>query len=367
MIIRRYLFRQLLQLTLVILFILTLIFLGQQAMRFLNAAIAGKVSGAMLLLVVWYELPHLLGLLLPLALFLSIILCYGRLYSDSELVVLHAAGFSRGQLLMLTWQLALLMFAINCVLSLWLTPMALAQRDSLLNQVGVQAMLAALLPGRFQTPDDKTVIYVRQLSKNKQVMQDVFIAKKASDGSNQWHIITAAQGKKITYRGQPYIQLQAGVRYRGRPGQADFEILKFDDYHMKVGKAQTHIMYHDADTLSTPALLAKRGVGDHRVTAEIQWRFAMPLSIFALTWLATGLSHCRPRQGRFSKILPAVLIYSVYANCMFLSRAWLQKDSVSPWLGVWWVQVALVFLAGLLWYRDKLTMVWSLPKKVLRS
>ena len=60
--------------------------------------------------------------------------------------------------------------------------------------------------------------------------------------------------------------------------------------------------------------------------AELQWRFALPISVLMLALLAIPLSHVRPRQGRYSHILPAILIYIVYMNLLFIARNWVERN-----------------------------------------
>jgi lipopolysaccharide export system permease protein len=44
----------------------------------------------------------------------------------------------------------------------------------------------------------------------------------------------------------------------------------------------------------------------------LQWRLSIPLMMFVVTLMAWPLSRTRPRQGRYSKLLPAVLLYLSY-------------------------------------------------------
>ena len=46
--------------------------------------------------------------------------------------------------------------------------------------------------------------------------------------------------------------------------------------------------------------------------AELQWRFSTILLIPVLTLIAVPLSRVAPRQGRFSRLVPATLLYAVY-------------------------------------------------------
>jgi len=56
------------------------------------------------------------------------------------------------------------------------------------------------------------------------------------------------------------------------------------------------------------------------------------------------LARTSPRQGRYGKLLAAILVYVIYYNLGVLARAWLEKGAAPPQIGIWWVD--LVFLAA---------------------
>ena len=46
--------------------------------------------------------------------------------------------------------------------------------------------------------------------------------------------------------------------------------------------------------------------------AELQWRFALIFAVPLMALLAVPMSSVNPRQGRFAKLLPALLLYLIY-------------------------------------------------------
>ena len=67
----------------------------------------------------------MLPLLLPLALFLGVLLAYGRLYRDSEMAVLASAGLGIRRLARPLLWIALPVAVLVGMTSLWLAPAAL--------------------------------------------------------------------------------------------------------------------------------------------------------------------------------------------------------------------------------------------------
>ena len=74
----------------------------------------------------------------------------------------------------------------------------------------------------------------------------------------------------------------------------------------------------------------------------MQWRIAIVLSAPILAFLAFPLSYTAPRQGRYSKIAIAILIYGVYANVLASLKGSIEEGSTPVWLGMWWVHTVMI-------------------------
>src|SRR5688572_33450459 len=102
MIIVRYLNRQLLQNTIAITLVILVVVVMGRLLSYLARASQGELQTDALVLLMTYRLPDFLQLILPLALLLSILLVYGRMYAESEMPALMATGFSPKRLLGMT-------------------------------------------------------------------------------------------------------------------------------------------------------------------------------------------------------------------------------------------------------------------------
>jgi len=70
-----------------------------------------------------------------------------------------------------------------------------------------------------------------------------------------------------------------------------------------------------------------------------------------VTLIAVPLSRVNPRQGRFLKLLPAILLYMGYLTILISARGALEKGKLSPALGLWWVHVLFLLIGlGLLYW-----------------
>jgi lipopolysaccharide export system permease protein len=93
-----YILRQLLGPTALFAFLMTCVIWLTQSLRLLDLVINRGQSAATFAYLTLLILPSLLLIILPLAFFFGSLYALSRLHSDSELVVMSAAGFSRAQL-----------------------------------------------------------------------------------------------------------------------------------------------------------------------------------------------------------------------------------------------------------------------------
>jgi len=356
-IISRYLTREVLNTLLAVTVVLLLAFLSQQVVRYLNYVAVGKIATNLLLELVSFEIPYLLALLLPLGLYLGILLAYGRLYADNEMLILQMAGFGNKKLMRLTVCIAFIVALVVFFLMVWVNPLISAKREQLMeSDEATLHLIQTVIPGRFQaSPDGRHVMYVEKISRDHQRAENVFLAqaKKNPDNldQNAWMLVFAEQGyqEKDPASSDQLFVTANGYRYEGTVGQNDFKIVKFGKYKIRIPQNETQLTHEKSETLTTLQLLADYNNPHH--AAELQWRFSISISALILALLAVPLSTVRPRQGRYLMLLPAVLIYIIYVNLLFIARHWVEQGSVSIMMGMWWVHgilLALVIIVAFL-------------------
>src|SRR5690554_4606165 len=115
---------------------LLLIIMSGRFVKYLADAASGKIAVDVLFTVMAYRLPGFLELIVPLGFFIAILLAYGRLYMDSEMVVLSACGMSQKQLLAITAIPTVIVAIIVGAMSLWVSPWGAAKTRSEERRVG---------------------------------------------------------------------------------------------------------------------------------------------------------------------------------------------------------------------------------------
>ena len=351
MIVFRYLSREILSTLLMTTLILLIIFITNQFIHYLNDAAAGKITVKAVMEIMLLQIPLLLSYLLPLSFFLSGLLVLGRMSMDHEVVVLTACGVSRSQIVIMIMVLATSITLIEGWLMLSVEPRIEWYRAKVLSKALSTASLEKIIPRRFQLlGDDRKVFYAGNVNNHYKIMTNVFLAEREQTVRKKelWNIISAAEACEHKRFNNNFVFLKNGFRYIGIPGDLKFDVIKFDRYGIRLESPKIGIA-EKVQAMSTTELwrLSKINL---KAAAEFQWRLMIPISVWIFALLLVPLSEINPRKGKFARILPAILIYIVYVNLMFLGRAWIEKGVVSPIIGLEWINGSLLFLACTLFF-----------------
>lgn len=335
-----------------------IIFLGNQLVRYLNDAASGQMALGVLGKLMLLEIPYLLSLLLPLTCFLALLLTLGRFSADNELLVMVACGLSMKQQFRLITTVVSLTTAVVTVLTLWGQPHIAMLRDQLLSTTNAGASIDTIVPGKFQMDGkEHHVFYIDQSSVDHQHLQGIFMAEKrlipGTDqyDDTQWNVVIADKGEITKHGNRDYLAIQQGHRYNGIAGMANLEEGSFNTYQVLLGGAPLASVSDQMDGLPTTTLvvLAKH---DRLAAAELEWRLSLPLATLLLGLLALPLGQLPPRQNRYARLVSGILVFIVYANSLFLLRAWVGAGTLNPLPGIGWAHGLLLgLILWLYWHK----------------
>jgi lipopolysaccharide export system permease protein len=357
-IIARYLTREVVYALLGVTIILLLALLSQQVVRYLNFVAVGKIPTNVLLQLVSFEVPYILSFLLPLGLYLGVLLVYSRMYIDNEMSILQMYGFGSRRLMRLTMMIAFVVALIVLVLMIWVNPIVSVKRQQVMaSDEATVHLVQTLMPGRFQvSPDGRHVLYVEKLSRDHQRAENVFLAqeKKNSDAANNdaqhsWMLVLAREGYQVKDKNSEdqFFVTEDGYRYEGTPGQNDYKIIQYKKYAIRIPENEVRVRNEENEEL--PMWQLWQDYSKPRKAAEFQWRISLAITTFLLAILAVPLSAVRPRQGRYLSLIPAVLVYIVYIQLLYIARHWVESGAVPISIGMWWVHgVMFLFILSVL-------------------
>ena len=326
--------------------VLLAITITTQLIRFLGYAARGNISSDAVLTFLGFASLRYLAILLSLTLFVSVLLTLTRSYRDSEMVV----WFTSGQGLT-AWIRPVLIYALPlvfviAVLSLLLSPWSMAKTDEFRHQLESQDDVAAISPGVFkESRHEERVFFVEKLSTNLTTVANIFVH---SDEDGEIGTTVAKQGYQETApNGDRFLVLLKGRRYIGPPGSAEYRVIQFEKYGLRIEANEAKVYQPSVKSRPTTELFEEKTA---EARAELVWRLGLPLSALVLSLLAVPMSFVNPRVGRSFNLLLAALLYMLYNNMLSITQAWVAQEKIGSLLGMCAVHVTMLLLTLALFY-----------------
>ena len=321
MIIIRYLVRETLKSQLAILFILLLIFFCQKLVRILGAAVDGDIPTNLVLSLLGLGVPEMAQLILPLSLFLGLLMTLGKLYTESEITVMHAVNV------------------------MWAGPWSSRHQDEVLAEAKANPGMAALAQGQFQQASDgSAVLFIENVNGNR--FSDVFLAQLRPRGNARPSVVVADTGElSLRKDGSQVVTMNQGTRFEGTAMLRDFRITDFKNYQAIVGHQAVASDPNDTEQMDMRTLWH---TDTDRARAELHWRFTLVATVFIMALMVVPLSVVNPRQGRVLSMLPAMLLYLVFFLLQTSIKSSGGKGKMDPMVWMWAVNLLYFALAVLL-------------------
>ncbi len=327
----RYVSRELLAVFFVTALVLLVIALGGRFMGYLQDAAVGKHSADALLRIIALRVPGFLQLTLPFSFYIALVLTAARLYADQEMTVLVTSGSSPAQVLSWIGVSAVVVASAVVYLSVEVTPRALDKLERFLSAERIEREFETMTPGVFHSFNDGArVTYSESSSPDRRELSRVFIAAQV-----QGHSVTiwAQRGSQYidAITGSRFMQLGAGRRYEGEIGQKPYRVVRFETLSQRIEQRDPALADIEIDAQPTGQLRRD----DPRSSAELHWRFALPLMTLIAVPIGFALARVRPREGRFARIVPAVLAFLAYYFVLLVNRNALAGGQLSNAIGMW--------------------------------
>ncbi len=311
---------------------------------------AGLMPPLTLLALSGLKLLIALDVLIPIALYLSVLLALGRLGSASETTAMAALGISPAELARAVLGFALLVAVAVGLLSAFARPWAYRESHVLSWRAAFSLDVDALRAGIFYTSaDGSRVIFITHRDGHGGPAQDVFVRRQLSDHSELVFAQLAAPLHDPNAPATDRVYLQNAHIYDLYPkAPLKNQILASQGLELNADEAAIGTPGYSPVVASLWHLLQSRDAAD---IAELQWRLSTPISTILLALLALPLSRARPRQSRLARFLPAVLLYTGYYLLCSAARTWVQFGHLPVFPGLWVapLTLALVTLGLSLW------------------
>ncbi|MES2741074.1 MAG: LPS export ABC transporter permease LptF [Pseudomonadota bacterium] len=310
----------------------------------LGKAAGGRVASGDVVALIAFAALNYLPTILILTSFISVLMVVTRSYRDSEMVVWFASGLSLAHWIRPVLQFGLPLVILTAGLSLVATPWAKQKSNEYVERFLKREDLQKVSPGQFQeSASSNRIFFVEGVSGERAKVHNVFVNSVDKSGNS---VVVAREGVITTdAHGGNFLVLKNGRRYLGTPGQADFQIMEFETYSMRVAtQAQDLGGELQVNSMSTSALLAAPSPS---TLSELYWRVSAPITCLILILLAIPLGFVNPRAGSSVNLIIALLIFFTYNNLVKVVESSVRHERLSFGAG-WWPLHVLAALAVLL-------------------
>ncbi|MBC8241337.1 MAG: LPS export ABC transporter permease LptF [Alphaproteobacteria bacterium] len=309
---QRYILRQLAGPFVFFLLSLTGVIWLTQSLRFVDLIINKGLSASYFAQLTLLILPSVLTIILPIAVFATVLYVYQNLDGDSEIVVMRASGLGNLPLARPALFLAIAATLLGYFLSLYLMPSGQRAFKDMKSSLRTNLSYVLLQEGTFNTIGDSLTVYIRARHSNGEMLGIL-----VHDSRERQRPVTMIAEKGVMVRNPtgPRFILVNGNRQQIDHAAGQLSLLQFDRYALDLsqfvqqnkdrwlepGERYLHELFWPGNN---PDDLANAG----RMRAEGHDRLASPLYSLAFTLIALAavLAGEFNRRGRRWRLVVAV-------------------------------------------------------------
>jgi LPS export ABC transporter permease LptG/LPS export ABC transporter permease LptF len=339
---------------LVFTFILIVPFLIEQVENLITKG----VPATTILRVMVTLLPQALGMTIPMALLMGLLVAFGRLSGDREFVAFQACGLSPGRLMRPVLLLALVAWAATSYVMLVSLPAANQTYRELTYGIVASRAEGEIRPRVFFDEFPDVVLYVSDVPPGGG-WRDVFMTDRrpgqmpATYLADRGRVLLDAEARTVQ------MVLERGTRHVADP-EGGYEVVAFDQTILslnpetvfpRTGPAKGDNEMTIAELRESAAVFEAAGLPAHGQYMALHRKFSIPAACFVFALLGLGLGLSNRRDGKLASFVLGVSVIFAYYVLLWLGQAMAKGQLVAPWLAVWLPNLVLgsLGLAGLVW------------------
>ena len=360
----RYILREVIPPFVLALLVLTFLLMIPPIMGFAEQLIAKGVDSFTILRLMGTLVPQGLGITIPMALLLGVLMGLGRLSTDRESVALQACGVSLYRML---YPLVLLAVAASLV-TFYILAVAVPDSNQAFREISFRAVASRaegdVKPRVFDANYfPGVVLYVREVSNTGAGWSDVFLADTRE--SAQPVVFVAEQGRVVLNREERRVEvvLRNGTRHQVNPSEPDtYEVQAFEELFIRLdpesvfpssGPAKGYREMSIPELRQQAAQLEAMGLPSHSPVIELHRKYSIPMACLVFVLIGTGLGVTSRKDGKLASFALGICVIFAYYVLMYGAEAMTKGSLISPHLAMWVPNIMLgLFGVGLIVWRS---------------
>ncbi len=386
----RYIFRELLGPTFLGLCVYVLVFLMNAVFELAELAIKRDVPISSAAAILFFFLPRVLVMTIPMAILLGVLVGVGRLSTDSEVIALRAAGVSYWRVLYPALALGFLGWSLCSWMILQAEPHANYRRHQVFDQLVYSADLRRQIKPRvFFEEIPGMTLYADEVHQNGDFLERVFLYQSIEGGKE---LLTLARRAQIEYDpklGVARFFLEDGTTHGTVPAEAEnYQLSRFERQMIQQGPDESFRIrstilarprpknFREQTLPELAESVARADALTHSETRQrlvghilgvMHEKFSMPLAcvVFALVGVPLGVMN--RRGGKASGFSLSIAIAIAYWVMFTTGQNLVNQGRLSPYIGLWMGNAILGILGIVLFMVRERTEEFSfmalLPKR----
>jgi LPS export ABC transporter permease LptF len=317
------------------------IFLMFQVLRLADFFIVHGVSILILAKLTGLLMISFLPVALPVAFLIAVLMAFGRLSSDSELIAMKATGFSTVRLSIPVVALAVVVVLLSAGLNLSWVPWTMRAYKSNLIKVSNTKVVSAIREGTFTTGFFDMLIFADKVDNKTNQLQRVFIYDEREP--NNPLTVVAKSGEIVPVRTQSelasaaLLKLYNGSIHRNDAAENSYQKIDFGEYKLflKVDEGADSATIKP-EMLSYGELRDKINSTDLKTYEGREWRgeywkrFTVAFAPLIFVFLGIGFGTVRTRSVRAGAGLVALITLATYWSLQIWATIQVQRGGFLP-------------------------------------
>ena len=321
--------------TLGCLLIFFLLVIASRLVGYYEQAAAGSIDPSIIIPVIALRMPDFITLLIPLSFFLGVLITTSRLYGDNEIYAIFSGGKSLIDIIKYLLPQAFLFLILTASLSLNIAPYTKAMSKELMASKSFSEKIQSIRPNELTKIGKGN--YIKAQSIQDGILEEVIFM---SGDIGSAGIVFSSKLFFSDSKNNSNITFKDGIIYTDVINPNKQVITRFGEFDYDLGTS--------SGSSKNARLNKVYDFEEKSKDASFQWNLSIPLTIINLLFLGIFVGKSKPRQGRFSGIIPGLFIYMLYISLLVASRESIMTGGFLSSFGLWWVH-ALFLLLSLLY------------------
>ncbi len=297
-------------------------------------------------------IPLLMAMIAPIALFIATVHVLNKLATDSEIIVINAAGMSPWRLFKTFIPVILVVSGLIAVTLSYVSPTSLRTLRHWITLVNANVVSSLIQPGRFVTIASDVTIHIAARDPNGQ-LRGVFVDDRRNQAERL--SIIADRGNTVENEQGTFLVLNNGTVQHLQTGHRDPSIVTFDRYALDLAqfsRSPLTISYSTKERYIWELLgVEQAGTKSRQRPSDFRAEFfdrliapLYPLAFVVIAFAYLGVPRTT-RQGRSFSLASAIVAIVALRMIGFVSTIF--GSNYPAFLFVQYIAVALALAAGI--------------------